>query len=100
MEAMMFVKPVEGRRCKDPVTCELLPEAGRNVERNSYWVKRVAKGDCVEIKDSKSKAPKEEKAAEPKEEKAAAPKEEKAEKPAEIKAPVVVKKKTKTGGRR
>ena len=45
---LMHVKPVPGRRCKDPNTCELLPEGGRNVPRNSYWLKRIERGDCVE----------------------------------------------------
>jgi len=52
---MIFVKPVEGRRCKDPITCLLIPEAGRNVPKNSYWLKRLERGDCVSA-DVKKKA--------------------------------------------
>ena len=48
----MYVKPVEGRRCKDPASYELLPAAGKNVPKNSYWLRRLKAGDCVLVKKS------------------------------------------------
>ncbi|MBW9428674.1 DUF2635 domain-containing protein [Enterobacter kobei] len=41
----MFVKPVAGRSVPDPARGDLLPEGGRNVEENSYWLRREADGD-------------------------------------------------------
>lgn len=43
----MFIKPAPGKRCKDPKTMELVPERGRNVPRNGYWIRRLKDGDCV-----------------------------------------------------
>lgn len=43
----IFVQPVEGRRCKDPETYELLPVRGKSVVKNSYWLRRVKDGDCI-----------------------------------------------------
>jgi len=43
----IFVKPVEGRRCKDPENYELLPVRGKSVVKNSYWLRRVKDGDCI-----------------------------------------------------
>lgn len=40
------VKPVEGKRVKDPNTYLLL-EGEKNVPKNSYWLRRVADGDVV-----------------------------------------------------
>ena len=43
----IFVKPVDGKRCKDPSTLQMLPLAGKNVLKNSYWLRRIKDGDCV-----------------------------------------------------
>ena len=44
----IFVKPVEGKRCKDPSTFELLPKAGKSVLKTSYWLRRIKDGDCID----------------------------------------------------
>ncbi len=44
----MYVKPVEGRTVADPYQGDDLPAAGRDVEANQYWFRRVADGDVVE----------------------------------------------------
>ncbi|EAN1851982.1 DUF2635 domain-containing protein, partial [Salmonella enterica] len=41
----MFVKPVKGRSVPDPAHGDLLPEEGRNVDENNYWLRREAAGD-------------------------------------------------------
>ncbi|MBJ9599714.1 DUF2635 domain-containing protein [Citrobacter werkmanii] len=41
----MFVIPQKGRSVPDPVRGDLLPEKGRNVEKNAYWCRRDAAGD-------------------------------------------------------
>ena len=53
----MFVKPVAGRRCKDPASYELLPEGGKSVTKNSYWLRRLKDGDCVLAERGGSAAP-------------------------------------------
>ena len=44
----MFIIPVSGRSVPDPVAGDLLPEYGRDVESNQYWLRRIEDGD-VEI---------------------------------------------------
>lgn len=36
----MFVKPAKGRSVPDPARGDLLPEGGRNVDENNYWLRR------------------------------------------------------------
>jgi hypothetical protein len=45
----MFVKPAAGRVVRDPVTMQPLPPGGRDVPRESYWLRRLRSGDVVEI---------------------------------------------------
>jgi len=47
----IFVKPVEGKRCKDPRSNLVLPERGKHVPKNSYWLRRVSDGDCLLAED-------------------------------------------------
>lgn len=51
----MFVKPMKGRSVPDPARGDLLPSDGRNVEENSYWLRRIAAGDVVRVKQDKAK---------------------------------------------
>lgn len=44
----MYVKPVAGRVVPDPYQGDNVPEAGREVEANQYWFRRIADGDVVE----------------------------------------------------
>jgi hypothetical protein len=45
MTTQQHVKPAVGCLVRDPVTYEALPEEGKLVEMNSYWVRKVAAGD-------------------------------------------------------
>jgi hypothetical protein len=45
----MFVKPVAVRQVPDPDRGDHLPEAGRNVEPNQYWLRRLDDGDVIEV---------------------------------------------------
>lgn len=45
----MFVKPAEGLAVRDPLTKRVLPIEGKEVPETSYWVRRVASGDVVEV---------------------------------------------------
>ena len=44
---ILHVKPVEGRAVLDPRTRAPLPPAGRRVEVDAYWRRRLADGDIV-----------------------------------------------------
>lgn len=44
----MFVIPQKGRSVPDPARDDLLPETGRNVPRDSYWLRRLKEGDVKE----------------------------------------------------
>lgn len=44
----MFVIPAEGLRVPDPVLRDHLPEAGREVPRDAYWMRRLRDGDVIE----------------------------------------------------
>lgn len=51
----MFVKPLKGRSVPDPARGDLLPSDGRNVEENSYWLRRIAAGDVMRVNQKKVK---------------------------------------------
>lgn len=44
----MFIKPMPGVLVRDPVSKELLPPDGRNVEESGFWLRRIAEG-AVEV---------------------------------------------------
>ena len=52
----MFVKPNAGLDVPDPERGDLLPESGRSVDRNQYWLRRIKDGDV--ILSTKPKKPK------------------------------------------
>jgi hypothetical protein len=45
----MLVKPVSGRQVPDPEKGGFLPPEGRAVEATTYWLRRLADGDVVEV---------------------------------------------------
>ena len=45
----MFVRPAEGRKVRRPRTLTLLPESGAEVPADSFWLRRLAHGDVVEV---------------------------------------------------
>jgi hypothetical protein len=50
----MFVKPAPGRAVRDPHTYQLLPDDGRNVPDDSFWLRRLRDGDVVEEEDKRA----------------------------------------------
>ncbi|MDP1673373.1 MAG: DUF2635 domain-containing protein [Burkholderiales bacterium] len=51
----LFVKPAAGRRVLDPATRKALPAEGAEVERNTYWLRRLREGDVAEGRAAASK---------------------------------------------
>lgn len=45
----MKLKPLNGRSVPDPARGDLLPADGRNVEKSSYWLRRLAAGDVKQV---------------------------------------------------
>jgi hypothetical protein len=43
----VFVKPAPGLKVRDPITHKHLPESGREVPDNTYWMRRLNAGDVV-----------------------------------------------------
>lgn len=50
------VYPVEGRVVPDPDAGDYLPEAGREVPRSMYWLRRERAGDVTTEAPTKAKA--------------------------------------------
>ena len=48
IEQRMFVKALPSRRVKDPYSLKLLAPEGEWKPRESYWMRRVLFGDCIE----------------------------------------------------
>jgi hypothetical protein len=45
-----FVVPAAGLTVIDPASGQALPPEGKNVERSTYWIRRVNEGDVTEGK--------------------------------------------------
>lgn len=60
--ANVFVVPVTGRTVPDPEhDFKPLPEGGREVPRNTYWLRALSAGDVTEKLSAKSTSKKDEK---------------------------------------
>ena len=46
----VFVLPVEGRLCRDPITMKPLNPEGEQKPRDGYWLRRIRCGDCTKTK--------------------------------------------------
>lgn len=46
----IYIVPAPGALVRDPVSKEQVPEAGRLVPRNTYWLRRLRDGDVSEGK--------------------------------------------------
>lgn len=58
MTTRVLVKPVEGRLVRIPGSYEALPEEGKTLEKNSYWIRKEASGDVVfETEQPEAQAP-------------------------------------------
>jgi len=44
----MFVRPAPGLKVRDPVLRDLLPDEGRDVPAEDYWLRRLRDGDVLE----------------------------------------------------
>ena len=54
----MFVKPVDDALVRDPERGnQYLPEDGRYVPRNAYWLRRLDDGSATETKPPKEQKP-------------------------------------------
>lgn len=51
----MFVQPVAGRDVPDPQKGDFLPNEGRDVPKNQYWLRRLADGDVTVPAPTKTK---------------------------------------------
>ncbi len=51
----MIVKPKSGR-VPDPDNGGFLPESGRRVPKNSYWLRQLEAGSVVEVKPKKKES--------------------------------------------
>ena len=52
---MLKIKPAEGKEIRDPWSRQLLSSAGEDKPRNAFWLRRLAGGDVVIVKNIKSK---------------------------------------------
>jgi hypothetical protein len=50
MTARITVKPAEGRLVRHPGNYRPLAADGEQVEKNSYWTRKLRAGDVVEVK--------------------------------------------------
>lgn len=51
MQQTMVVKPKENLKIVDPVTGRALPPEGAKVVQSSYWLRRIAEGDVIEMQE-------------------------------------------------
>lgn len=52
----MHIRPAEGRLVRDPKSKQPIPAEGAEVERSSYWLRRLKDGDVVETTRKKPAA--------------------------------------------
>lgn len=53
----VYVRPVEGRRIRDPKTAKPLPAEGGAVVWDSFWARRKRDGDVEVLKHAPAKKP-------------------------------------------
>lgn len=58
MTDTLFIRPAEGRKVRDPITAEPLPDEGDHKPADSYWLRRLADGDVLLAAEKKSGAKK------------------------------------------
>jgi Protein of unknown function (DUF2635) len=44
---MIFIKPAEGLTIRDPKSRMQIPEDGKLVKRDTYWMRRIHDGDVI-----------------------------------------------------
>jgi hypothetical protein len=55
------IQPAQGLKVRDPKTKQHLPASGAEVEKSSYWIRRLSVGDVHLMKETASNAVAEEK---------------------------------------
>ncbi|HFL4393807.1 TPA: DUF2635 domain-containing protein [Escherichia coli] len=53
---MLKIKPAAGKVIRDPLTMKLLAPEGEEKPRNSFWIRRLAAGDVVEVGSTENTA--------------------------------------------
>lgn len=53
---MLKIKPAAGKAIRDPLTMKLLVSEGEEKPRNSFWIRRLAAGDVVEVGSTENTA--------------------------------------------
>ncbi|EOC6673540.1 DUF2635 domain-containing protein [Escherichia coli] len=53
---MLKIKPAAGKAIRDPLTMKLLASEGEEKPRNSFWIRRLAAGDVVEVGSTENTA--------------------------------------------
>ncbi|HCW6999413.1 TPA: DUF2635 domain-containing protein [Escherichia coli] len=53
---MLKIKPAAGKAIRDPLTMKLLASEGEKKPRNSFWIRRLAAGDVVEVGSTENTA--------------------------------------------
>lgn len=51
MTQTFFLKPSAGAKVRDPITKQHLKAEGESKPRSNYWVRRVASGEVVIVKN-------------------------------------------------
>jgi hypothetical protein len=47
------IKPADGLKVRDPFRGDFLPQDGRLVDRNSYWIRRLNEASVTLVEDAK-----------------------------------------------
>jgi len=53
MSEKLFIKPAPGRKVRDPITTHPLADKGEKKPRNTYWLRRIAEGDVIDLESAK-----------------------------------------------
>ena len=56
MTAVLKIKPAPGLKVRDPVTKQHLKEEGEQKPRTTFWLRRLAAGEVLEVKSDAVKA--------------------------------------------
>lgn len=54
----MFVKPAPGLKVRDPLSRLHLPDEGKEVPEDSFWMRRLRSGDVVRVEPQQQAAAK------------------------------------------
>lgn len=58
MEVILKIRPAQGKRIRDPRNAQVLPaDRDSNVVAGSYWTRRLAAGDVVQVSEEAQEKP-------------------------------------------